>query len=181
MKNISEFITDIINHICDTDERVILGSGFGLGLIPFAPGTFGTLIGVIIHWMNWYCIKVEYQTYSLIILLLITCTICLLTSDYCSMYWESNDPKQFIIDEIAGYLLTVLIIGNSFDIYEASIWKQIIVIFILFRLCDIIKLPGAKYIDENIHNKWGILLDDLVSAIYAGGSVRLLLMFNYFK
>jgi len=178
MKNILNFVVDLVERLFNTDERVILGSGFGLGLIPFAPGSFGTLIGVVIHWMTHYCIKVNFQYLMLFYLLLLTCIMSLLTSDYCSMYWESSDPKQFIIDEIAGYLLTVLIIGDSLNKYNAPFWKHLVVAFVLFRLCDIVKLPGAKYIDKNIHNKWGILLDDLVSAIYAGGVLRFLSIFN---
>jgi len=180
MKNVLEFIVNLIDKLFDTDERVILGSGLGLGLIPFAPGTFGTLIGVVIHWVTIYSIQVKYQYYILFYLFILTCIISLPVSEYCCKYWKSNDPKQFIIDEIAGYLLTVVIIGNSLNNLGVPLWKQIVTAFILFRFCDIVKLPGAKWIDKNLHDKYGfgILLDDLIAAIYAGGVIRLLLMFR---
>ena len=43
--------------------------------------------------------------------------------------------------------------------------------FLVFRIFDIIKLPGARYIDRNWHGAWGILLDDIVSGLYAAGLV----------
>lgn len=159
--------------------KLLISTGFGLGLFPYAPGTFGTLLGVVLVWDSKTHVNVIDQ--HAVLLLYFACIIFIhfQMSPWAIKFFKSSDPKQFIIDEIAGYLLTVLIIGNSLNKYGAPLWKQLIISFVLFRFCDIIKMPGAKYIDKHLHDKvgLGILLDDLISAMYAGGSLRLLSMF----
>ena len=59
----------------------------------------------------------------------------------------------------------------------APLWYIATAGFFIFRIFDIIKLPIARYIDRNWHNAWGVLLDDVVSGIYASGVVWLIAWF----
>jgi phosphatidylglycerophosphatase A len=76
-------------------------------------------------------------------------------------YWNDKDPKNFVLDEVAGYLVVPLLHphGNILFVAVAG--------FLLFRIFDIIKIPPARQIDRDWVGAWGILLDDIVSAVYA--------------
>lgn len=70
-----------------------------------------------------------------------------------------------MLDEVAGYLIVPLLV------HTGPLWTTAVLGFLVFRIFDIIKLPGARYIDRNWHGAWGILLDDIVSGLYAAGLV----------
>jgi phosphatidylglycerophosphatase A len=82
-------------------------------------------------------------------------------------YWDDPDSGNFVMDEVAGYLLTA-ILAHAFLPMSATPWI-LIEGFLLFRVLDIVKLPPARQIDRNWHNAFGVILDDLVSAAYAAG------------
>ena len=150
----------------------LIGSGFGLGLLPGAPGTFGALLGLALHALAWYGFDGLGRTLVLLTGFLAAGVANHLLTDWAEAYYGECDPSHFVLDEIAGYLLVALLYPAS-HFGPAALWG-----FVLFRVFDIIKLPGARYIDRNIHNAWGILLDDLVSALYAVGTMLVLRFFS---
>ena len=140
---------------------VTVGSAFGLGLAPIAPGSFGALLGVVLHASVLYVCA----TNALPILAGVFTLVCIvhtLLTPAAVRFWEDSDPKNFVLDEVAGYLLVAVL---------ATSWLSPLLImtegYLLFRLLDIIKPPPARQIDENMHNAMGVLLDDLVAALYA--------------
>ncbi len=142
---------------------VFLGSAFGLGLLPVAPGSFGALAGVAWHALAWYAFDGIGRSIMLIGGFLTVCVANHLLTRWAEAYWGECDPSHFVLDEVAGYLLVAILYpANTFG--PAALWG-----FVLFRVFDIIKLPIARQIDQKMHNAWGILLDDLVSALYAVG------------
>jgi len=144
-----------------------LATGGGWGAIPRAPGTFGTLSGVLLAAAVVALFPAESgQSWALLVLLLITCGVNIVLGPWCERYFGCKDPQPVTIDEVAGYLLTVLIANR-----ERQPWLVLLCAFVAFRLFDIIKLPPAKQA-EKLPQGWGVLLDDLVSAIYAGLIVR---------
>ena len=76
-------------------------------------------------------------------------------------YWKDEDPGNFVLDEVAGYLVVPILFRGG-DLYQVALWG-----FLLFRVFDIVKIPPARQIDQNLHGPWGIVLDDLVSGAYA--------------
>ena len=66
-----------------------------------------------------------------------------------------------MLDEVAGYLIIPLLLGPGRTTMIATSG------FVLFRVFDIIKLPGARYVDRNWHGAWGVLLDDIIAGLYA--------------
>ena len=138
-----------------------IGSAFGLGLLPFAPGTFGTILGVFIHLSIVNYFPSNIHMIALVIVFLIICTLNNLLTPWATEYWQSEDPRQFVLDEVAGYLLIPICF------YEGALWQIVLWGFLLFRIFDIIKIPPARQIDRKLKNSWGILLDDLVSTGYA--------------
>jgi phosphatidylglycerophosphatase A len=76
-----------------------------------------------------------------------------------------------VLDEIVGYLCVPIFMFSSF-----SLWWHYLVAFMVFRILDAIKLPGARYVDKNIHNAHGVLFDDIISAVYTALVVSLVLL-----
>lgn len=155
---------------------VFIGSAFGLGLMPIAPGSFGALLGVAMHVCIAYFIFPDKPLYKLIALLaclLGTSIVHFLLNSWAERYWNDSDSGNFVLDEIVGYLVVPIILYAS----TAPLWYIATAGFFIFRIFDIIKLPLARYIDRNWHNAWGVLLDDVVSGIYASGVVWLIAWF----
>lgn len=139
----------------------------GLGLSPVAPGTFGTLLGVIAHlavaqWCDATC-----QHTLLLVMFFAVCVAHFLLTPWAIKRWNDDDPGHFVLDEVAGYLVVPLLVKTG------PLWFVAAVGFLLFRVFDIIKIPPARQIDREMHGAWGILLDDLVSGLYAAGLVHL--------
>jgi phosphatidylglycerophosphatase A len=148
---------------------IALASSFGLGLSPIAPGSFGALLGVIIHVLIYLFIPIKFQLFSLLMAFILVCLVHFYLTPWAVQYWQDEDPKHFVLDEVAGYLLVAVLFYPIQSIlpYVPVFWKTVFFGFILFRILDIIKVPPARQIDKNLHNAWGIILDDLVSAVYA--------------
>lgn len=142
------------NFVC-----VSLATGCGLGLSPVFPGSCGALAGVLIHFLVWSFVP---ATEWVPVLLAVFLSICILNdflTPWAEKYWQAQDPKQFILDEITGYLLIPILFTSGAFIKVALFG------YFFFRLFDIFKLiPPARYIDDHLHGSIGILLDDLVSS-----------------
>jgi phosphatidylglycerophosphatase A len=83
----------------------------------------------------------------------------------------SKDPGKVVIDEIAGYLLTML--GSPPDVLP------VVAGFLLFRLFDILKPPPIKYLERALFSGLGIMADDLMAGVYAWCGLRLLERFLF--
>lgn len=143
----------------------------GLGAIPKAPGTFGTLSGVFCAAMALGFVPLSAQTAVLSLLLLVVCVVNVMLGPWCERYFGGKDPQSVTIDELAGYLLTCLLAPRG-----VSLGMVLVVAFVAFRFFDILKLPPAKQA-EKLPQGWGVLLDDLVAGVYAGLTVRLFFTF----
>jgi phosphatidylglycerophosphatase A len=149
-----------------------LGSGLFVGYIPFASGTFGSLLGLVIFLL---------PDFAQLHVLAIALVICLIVGIYVSEVMQKRygeDPPEVVIDEIAGlwttYLVGYLIFefffkAKTFDptFYFSTKILFGIVGFIIFRIFDIVKLQPAGYFD-GLKNGYGIMMDDIVAGLYAG-------------
>ena len=151
--------------------KVFLGSGFGLGLAPFAPGSFGALVGLAWHafafWSGWR--SIDIRIWCLTGAILFSALHYMLTP-WAQKYWNDPDPRHFVLDEIVGYLCVPVFAAD----FAFAYWSQLAAAFVVFRIFDAVKLPGARYIDRNIHNAHGVLFDDVVSAAYTAAVMTLL-------
>ena len=129
--------------------------GFGSGTLPIAPGTWGTLVGILFY--------VLIQDVSLSIYLSITAIAAMFGIWICHVTAKDigvHDHSGIVWDEIVGYLLTMAFAP------QGLLW--IILGFILFRIFDILKPWPIKWIDQKVKGGLGIMLDDLLAAIPAG-------------
>ena len=127
--------------------------GLGSGLAPKAPGTFGTLLAVLLYLPLQY---LHLTTYIIVLLatFFIGIWLCQKTSDALSVH----DHPAIVWDEFVGYWLTML--------YAPQGWEWILLGFILFRLFDIWKPWPISKLDQTVKGGLGIMLDDVIAGIF---------------
>ena len=140
---------------------VAIGSAFFLGLSPIAPGSFGALVGVAYHIGVALWLPLAWQVPALVAGLAVVIVANHVLTPWAVSYWKDEDPGNFVLDEVAGYLVVPILFRGS-ELYQVALWG-----FLLFRVFDIVKIPPARQIDQNMHGPWGIVLDDLISGAYA--------------
>lgn len=141
-----------------------LAFGLGLGLSPFAPGTFGTLLGVLIYIINHYYIHVN-EFIIIIISFIVGVYIC----DQTAKALNHHDHPGIVWDEVVGYLITMINIKFSF--------LNVVLGFILFRFFDILKPWPIKIADQKILGGFGIMIDDVLAAVYANITLSLIIYY----
>ena len=141
---------------------LFLASWFFAGLMPKAPGTFGTLaaipLAIVINSMG-----AIYGVLSLVIFV----SGAVFTSGLSRKLVGREDPPEIVIDEVAGFSLTLFLLPLS--------WFSLSLGFLLFRLFDISKPFPIKRL-EKIKGGFGIVMDDLLAGIYANLVLRIVLL-----
>ena len=128
-------------------------------LIP--PGTFASFLSIVILFPI-----VEYKIISLEIFVVIFFVIFLLSLFFInkfSSHTQSHDSKIIVIDEFLGIYL-ILIFYDQIKIINPYV--TIVLIFILFRFFDILKIFPANIVDRKLKSSFGVILDDLIAGIY---------------
>jgi len=129
----------------------LIGSGFYSGFIPFAPGTFGSLVALLFYLIPGF----ENPTVLLFVISLFTVIGVSIGNKFESVY--GKDPKQCTIDEMVGMWISLIFIPKK-------IWF-IAFAFVVWRVLDIIK-PFPANISEKLNGGIGIMLDDIIAAFY---------------
>ncbi|MDP2391816.1 MAG: phosphatidylglycerophosphatase A [Methylococcaceae bacterium] len=140
-----------------SDPVLFLAFGFGSGLAKKAPGTFGTLAAVPL-----YLALVQAQ--SLMVYSVVTLLVILVGVWICGQAAEKLGEHDFggiVWDEIAGFLVTMCLVPFT--------WQAVALGFILFRVFDIVKPWPIRWIDRQVHGGLGIMLDDVLAGVFAGG------------
>jgi phosphatidylglycerophosphatase A len=132
----------------------IVSFGF-LGCSPFAPGTVGTLGGVLVAWL--LCDTEWFALWALVACLVLY-VVALPLGEWAERYKGKKDPGIFVVDEVIGYLITVAWMRGPSP-------TALIVAFFVFRFFDIVKPPPARAM-ERIRGGHGILLDDVVAGLW---------------
>ncbi len=142
----------------------LLTSCFGLGWLPAAPGTFGSLPPAIIFALLCYFQLPSSLTITVMAgLVLLGAVICVLYSPAAIIATGKNDPSEVVADEFAGQAITFLAIGT---LPSSQILPAALLGFLFFRLFDITKPWPIKKL-EKFPLGWGILLDDVLAGIFA--------------
>jgi len=131
-----------------------LSSGLGVGYVPKASGTVGTLWGVLLFYLGR---NLSPWWWGIGTLLFIFAAVGL--SFGAEHQLKSHDSSIIVIDEIAGYLVAVL--GLAYSLQAA------VLAFLLFRFFDIIKPFPIRQIDRMGKGGWSVVFDDVVAGIYA--------------
>ncbi|WP_370659346.1 phosphatidylglycerophosphatase A [Snodgrassella alvi] len=133
-----------------------LGFGFGSGLAPKAPGTFGTLpalplaaLWLMLGFSFWYNIVFA------VFLFLVGIFIC----DYTEKALHRQDYGGIVWDEIAAMVLILFCIPAG--------WIWWLAAFAVFRFFDAVKPWPIRWFDKRVHGGFGIMLDDLIAALFS--------------
>jgi phosphatidylglycerophosphatase A len=142
----------------------LITSGFGLGLLKPAPGTWGSLPPVILALaLNWSS-SLDATTICLAALAVLSGVLCIILGTGGEEIFRRKDAPQIVLDEICGQSLTLLFIPWTSDrVHNAAI---IVAGFALFRIFDILK-PQPIRAMQKLGGGAGILLDDVLAAIPA--------------
>jgi len=139
---------------------LILGTWFGAGMMPRASGTFGSLAAIPLVLVG--CLGVGWSITALAVLIPVAIWAAHRTQELLGR----PDPSQVVIDEVAGFLVTLLLLPLS--------WQSVVTGFILFRFFDVIK-PWPVRWAEGLKGGVGIVLDDLLAGVYAHLLLRVIL------
>ena len=144
---------------------------FGVGFLPLAPGTWGSLVGVgiylLIRFLFFDSGQIPFLIAQSVIILVVTLS-GIWAASQTERITGRKDPGKVVVDEVAGQMISLLPLVL---IPFWSSWKLwVIVSFILFRLFDIVKPYPARRM-ERLHGGMGIMCDDLVAGVYAAGCV----------
>ncbi len=155
-------------------ERLILwlARGFGVGLIPFAPGTFGSVVGIL-----WFALLL--QSASLWIYLggiVVGFALSVWACGAAEKILKRTDPGSVVLDEIAAvpvcfasFVAVPLVRHGSWvapqELFTSPGWWNVIAVFVLFRLFDIVK-PWPIYQSQKLPAGWGVTVDDFLAGIY---------------
>jgi phosphatidylglycerophosphatase A len=138
-----------------------LGFGFGSGLAPVAPGTFGTLAAVPIYML---LAELPMGGYAALVLVLLVAGIYI--CQRCEDILRVEDHPGIVWDEIVGYLITMSALPCS--------WQGMSLGFILFRVFDVLKPWPISRLDRTVHGGLGVMLDDVLAGIFAALTALLL-------
>jgi phosphatidylglycerophosphatase A len=139
-----------------------LASCFGLGYSPIMPGTCGALIGPLLYIPLALAIPSEpLQTVLIAALLIFWSWITIALGSWAETYYQRKDSQIFVTDEVAGFLLTVLLFHDPARPVFTTLWA-----FPVTRIIDILKIPPARRL-EHLPRGYGVLADDLLGSVYA--------------
>lgn len=137
-----------------------LAFGFGSGLAPVAPGTWGTLVAVP---MAALLLLLPWQAYLglCIVLALVGIPIC---GESCRRLGVS-DYSGVVFDEIVAYLWAVAPLLPALAWWPFPLWTGLFAGFVLFRFFDVVKPWPIRWFDRHVHGGLGVMLDDLLAAL----------------
>jgi len=143
---------------------ILLATWWGVGFSSLAPGTIGTLAAIPLFlilsllplWLYLFC---------LLGLVLLACWV----AGQAEAIFGGHDPHAIVIDEVVGFLVVMIALPPT--------WPYLVAGFMLFRAFDIIKPPPIRFLERAVPGGYGVVLDDVLAAIYAHICLRLFFLF----
>lgn len=145
-----------------------LALGFGSGLAPKAPGTFGTLAAVPLVWVCSSYLSLQVYIALTLLLSVVGIWICGITADD----MQVHDDSSIVWDEVVGLFITMLAVPLG--------WQTMLIGFVLFRVFDILKPWPISYLDKHVHGGLGIMVDDILAGCFALVCMQLMVWQNLF-
>ena len=146
-----------------SDKMVVfLATGFYIGHIPLAPGTFGTLLGLPIGF-----ILARLKLSVAVVLIVLLIAIAVWIANRAESALKKSDPGCIVIDEIAGMVVTLW--GLPFNL------TTVLIGFIIFRILDISKPFPIRYLDQRLPGGLGVVMDDVAAGVLANIFLRIII------
>lgn len=148
-----------------TNPVHFVACGFGIGAIPYCPGTFGTVIGIPL-----VIVLSHYSVLSYFVVCFILFCVGIYLCGRTNHDFGTTDHPAAVFDEIATFPVVMIGIPTH--------WFFLLVGFFLFRFFDIVKPWPIRWVDKNIHNGFGVMFDDLLAAIFSSIILHAVLYFK---
>ena len=139
---------------------------FGLGEFKKIPGTIASFVTTVILFIYFHIFNFS-KYYFLFIFIIITIYAFISVANYIKSK-QNKDPKEIVIDEFIGQSIPIYLYEISHGTektFDDSIYFYIIM-FMTFRVFDIIKPFPVSYFDKNFKNSFGVIMDDIVAGLY---------------
>ncbi len=133
---------------------LLLSSALGLGYLPRAPGTWGTLAALPIWWLI-----ADLPWWQAGLITVGVAGGAIWVADAAERLYGAHDVQRIVIDEVAGMLVTAFLVPFR--------WPEVLVAFVLFRLFDMTKPPPIRQLDQKVQGGFGVVLDDLAAGVLA--------------
>ncbi len=143
-------------------QAKLVSTFFYAGYFPFAPGTFGSLLALLIIWF-----LIPAFFYILIPLSIGIFFLSVWSATRAEEFF-GQDGSPIVIDEVTGMVISLIFVPREIKFFLGA--------FLLFRFFDIVKLPPARQV-EKLEGGWGVTLDDVIAGIYANLSLHLIFYF----
>jgi phosphatidylglycerophosphatase A len=143
-----------------TSLALVIATVFGVGRAPFAPGTFGSIAGLLI----WVLLRDSPAAQAVVIVIVFAAGSW--SGTVAERHFGATDPGAVVIDEVLGMLITLFL--NPVG------WTGALAGLLLFRIFDVIKPYPANRL-ERLHGGLGIMSDDAMAALYANMVLRVLI------
>ncbi len=156
---------------------LFLATGFGVGFIPFAPGTWGSVVGLLIAYglIAAFSLDVVLLQNALIVASLVSAAVGVWAGTRAETIFSRKDAGQIVMDEVCGQILTFVFIAP----YLARLGGQwrwwMIPGFVLFRAFDIFKPYPINRL-QGLTGGLGVMMDDILAGIYAAVLMSLALL-----
>ena len=139
---------------------------FGLGKIPKIPGTFGSLVTVIILYICFHVLNLSSNIILIGLIIIFFFSFSAVATHIKDK--ENKDPKEVIIDEFIGQSIPIYLYEISHGTEKSSNEAMIFycVCFVLFRFFDIAKPFPVSFFDKNFKNSFGVIMDDVCAGFY---------------
>jgi phosphatidylglycerophosphatase A len=141
-----------------------LATGFYLGKIPFAPGTWGTLLGIPVVWI----MSRGHSDVRYMILVVVLILVASFIAELHERNTGGHDPAEIVIDEVAGYAVAMTMLPET--------WQSYVAAFVVFRIFDILKPFPINRIDERVKGGLGTVLDDVAAGLVTNVILQVVFM-----
>jgi phosphatidylglycerophosphatase A len=143
----------------------LIAFGFGAGLMPKAPGTWGTLVAIPFYFLAYRVAG----TLAVLLCALVLFVIGIWAAAIAGRSLGVSDHGGIVIDEIAAFVLVLA--------FTPAGWLWLVCAFVLFRLFDIVKPWPISYFDRTLKGGFGVMFDDFLAAV---GSIAIVLLLRNF-
>ncbi len=162
--------------------RVWIAQGFGVGRIPVAPGTFGSLLG-----LGWFAVVLlTAHLWSMVLAIGLSILVSVWLCGFAEAQLHQKDPGSVVLDEIVAVPVcfaswiairlwkTGLLSDNQY-FFSKTNWLPVVGVVVAFRLFDVWK-PWPVRQSQSLPGGWGITIDDLLAAVYVNLVVLTILL-----
>uniref|UniRef100_A0A3B0MES4 Phosphatidylglycerophosphatase A n=1 Tax=Arsenophonus endosymbiont of Trialeurodes vaporariorum TaxID=235567 RepID=A0A3B0MES4_9GAMM len=149
-------MTDAKSRLKLSNPWHLLATGFGSGLSPIIPGTMGSLAAIPFWLLMYWLLPVWLCWFIILFGFVVGIVICQRTSDD----MQVHDHGSIVWDEFIGMWMTLMVI-------PLVSWQWILIAFVLFRFFDMLKPWPIDWFDRQVGGGLGIMLDDIIAAIFA--------------